>query len=51
MAKKKMPRAAGKKGGAASVEDVSRGKKPKGVAAVGFIKAQGTRSFRKQRSA
>lgn len=33
------------------VEEPARGKKPKGLAAVGFLKAQGTRSFRKHRGA
>lgn len=50
MAKKKS-RVAAKPGVPGAVEDPSRGKKPKGVAAVGFLKGQGTRSFRKRRSA
>ena len=33
------------------VEDPARGKKPKGLAAVGLLRSQGTRSFRKRRSA
>jgi hypothetical protein len=33
------------------VEDPTGGKKPKGLAAVGFLRSQGTRSFRKRRSA
>lgn len=30
-------------------EDPTRGKKPKGLAAVGFLRGQGTRSFRRRR--
>jgi hypothetical protein len=32
------------------MEDPTYGKKPKGLAAVGFLRSQGTRSFRKRRS-
>lgn len=53
MAKKRQSKAgAATKGVAAKVvEDPTGGKKPKGLAAVGFLRSQGTRSFRKRRSA
>ncbi|HEY2941006.1 MAG TPA: hypothetical protein VGN09_01100 [Vicinamibacteria bacterium] len=53
MAKKRKSRAAA--AGTAVTGDAAgragRGKKPKGLAAVGFLKSQGTRTFRKRRSA
>jgi hypothetical protein len=52
MAKKRNRRvaAASKAGAQDAVADAAgRGKKPKGVAAVGFLKSQGTRAFRKGR--
>ena len=53
MAKKRQGKAeAATKGVAAKVvEDATGGTKPKGLAAVGFLRSQGTRSFRKRRSA
>jgi hypothetical protein len=53
MAKKKRSRttAATKPAVPNVAEDPTRGKKPKGLAAVGFLRSQGTRSFRKRRSA
>lgn len=50
MAKKRQSKAATKGVAAKVVEDPTGGKKPKGLAAVGFLKSQGTRSFRKRRS-
>jgi hypothetical protein len=51
MAKKKVRATAVDKTLAARVkEDPSAGKTPKGLAAVGFLRAQGTRSFRKRRA-
>lgn len=51
MAKKKARATAVDKTVAAKVgEDPTGGKKPKGLAAVGFLRAQGTRSFRKRRA-
>jgi hypothetical protein len=52
MAKKKVRTTAATKTSASKMaEDSTRGKKPKGLAAVGFLRSQGTRSFRKRRSA
>jgi hypothetical protein len=48
--KKSRPQAGGKTGMADVIEDAGRGKKPKGVAAVGYLKSQGTRAFRKGRT-
>ena len=52
MAKKKKSRAraGGKTGVADAIEGAGRGKKPKGLAAVGYLKSQGTRPFRKGRA-
>ena len=54
MGKKRASRAGagGKAAAQDATEDSGRGKKaPKGQAAVGFLKSQGTRGFRKRRSA
>jgi hypothetical protein len=48
--KKSRPPAGGKTEVAAASEDAGRGKKPKGLAAVGYLKSQGTRAFRKGRA-
>ena len=52
MAKKPKVRtgAAAKPGARDGVAGARGGKKPKGLAAVGFLRSQGTRSFRKQRA-
>jgi hypothetical protein len=53
MAKKRKSRTtvATKPAAANVAEDPTHGKKPKGLAAVGFLRSQGTRSFRKRRGA
>jgi len=48
MAKKRKRRR--RDGGADANSDPGRGKKPKGLAAVGVLKSQGTRAFRKRRA-
>jgi hypothetical protein len=49
--KKKVRTPAAAKPAVPKVEDPTYGKKPKGLAAVGLLRSQGTRSFRKRRSA
>ena len=48
--KKSRPQTGGKTGVADAIEDAGRGKKPKGLAAVGYLKSHGTRAFRKGRT-
>jgi hypothetical protein len=47
--KKSRPQAGGKTG-ADVIADAGRGKKAKGLAAVGYLKSHGTRAFRKGRT-
>jgi hypothetical protein len=48
--KKSRPPTGGKTGVADASEDAGRGKKAKGLAAVGYLKSHGTRAFRKGRA-